>query len=74
MFWIVQYLQIHNLKNLKSFFKKNKEIDCTFDISSSLKDRIEAIREEAETQLEKAARVSFFRQKYLSKKLAYQVY
>ena len=39
-------------KKFKKFFsKKTKEIDCTFDISSSLKDRIEAIREEAETSV-----------------------
>ncbi len=38
------------LKKFKKFFgKKTKIIDCTFDISSSLKDRIENIREEAET-------------------------
>ncbi len=40
------------LKKFKRFFsKKTKEIDCTFDISSSLKDRIEQIREEAETSV-----------------------
>ncbi len=39
-------------KKFKKFFsKKTKIIDCTFDISSSLKDRIEAIREEAETSV-----------------------
>tara|TARA_B100000963_G_scaffold361854_1_gene400313 strand:+ start:5082 stop:9578 length:4497 start_codon:yes stop_codon:yes gene_type:complete len=39
-------------KKFKKFFsKKTKEIDCTFDISSSLKDRIEMIREEAETSV-----------------------
>ena len=38
------------LKKFKKFFsKKIKAIDCTFDISSSLKERIDAIREEAET-------------------------
>ncbi len=38
------------LKKFKKFFsKKIKVIDCTFDISSSLKERIDAIREEAET-------------------------
>jgi glutamate synthase (NADPH) large chain len=37
-------------KKFKKFFsKKVKVIDCTFDIKSSLKDRIEVIREEAET-------------------------
>ena len=37
-------------KKFKKFFsKKVKVIDCTFDIKSSLKDRIEAIREETET-------------------------
>ena len=35
----------------KIFSKKTKVIDCTFDISLSLKDRIEAIREEAETSV-----------------------
>ena len=39
-------------KKFKKFFsKKIKIIDCTFDISSSLKDRIESIREEAETSV-----------------------
>ena len=39
-------------KKFKKFFsKKTKVIDCTFDISLSLKDRIEAIREEAETSV-----------------------
>ena len=39
-------------KKFKKFFsKKTKIIDCTFDISTSLKDRIEAIREEAETSV-----------------------
>ena len=37
-------------KKFKKFFaKQTKIIDCTFDISGSLKDRIETIREEAET-------------------------
>ncbi len=36
-------------KKFKNFFsKKNKIIDCTFDIESSLKNRIEEIREECE--------------------------
>ncbi len=39
-------------KRFKKFFsKRSKVIDCTFDISLSLKDRIEAIREEAETSV-----------------------
>tara|TARA_B100000886_G_scaffold100005_1_gene66393 strand:- start:118 stop:3429 length:3312 start_codon:yes stop_codon:yes gene_type:complete len=39
-------------KKFKKFFsKKTKVIDCTFDISSSLKERIESIREEAETSV-----------------------
>ncbi len=39
-------------KKFKKFFsKKTKIIDCTFDISLSLKDRIEMIREEAETSV-----------------------
>ena len=50
MFWTVQFLRTHNLK-FKKFSKKTKVIDCTFDISSSLKNRIEAIREEAETSV-----------------------
>ena len=38
------------LSKFKKFFsKKVKVIDCTFDIKSSLKDRIEIIREESET-------------------------
>jgi len=38
------------LKKFKKFFStKVKVIDCTFDIKLSLKDRIEIIREEAET-------------------------
>ena len=37
-------------RKFKKFFsKKVKVIDCTFDIKSSLKDRIEVIREESET-------------------------
>jgi len=37
-------------KKFKSIFKsKIRVIDCTFDINSSLKDRIEKIRDEAET-------------------------
>ncbi len=35
----------------KFFSKKTKIIDCTFDVSTSLKDRIESIREEAETSV-----------------------
>ena len=39
-------------KKFKKFFsKKIKVIDCTFDISSTLKDRLESIREEAETSV-----------------------
>ena len=39
-------------KKFKKFFsKKIREIDCTFNINSSLKDRIEEIREEAETSV-----------------------
>ena len=39
-------------KKFKKFFsKKIKEIDCTFNINSSLKDRIEEIRQEAETSV-----------------------
>ncbi len=39
-------------KKFKKFFsKKIKVIDCTFDVSTSLKDRIESLREEAETSV-----------------------
>ncbi len=39
-------------RKFKKFFsKKTKVIDCSFDISLSLKDRIEEIREEAETSV-----------------------
>ena len=39
-------------KKFKKFFsKKIKVIDCTFDTSTSLKERIETIREEAETSV-----------------------
>ena len=39
-------------RKFKKFFsKKTKVIDCTFNISSSLKERIEEIREEAETSV-----------------------
>ncbi len=39
-------------KKFKKFFsKKIKVIDCTFDISSSLRNRIERIRKEAETSV-----------------------
>ena len=38
--------QLKKFKNI--FFQKNKIIDCTFDINSSLKERIEEIRKECE--------------------------
>ena len=39
------------LKKFKKFFQKTKVIDCTFNISLSLKERIELIKEEAETSV-----------------------
>ncbi len=58
-------------KKFKKFFsKKTKEIDCTFDISSSLKDRIEAIREEAETSVREGSTCLIFSDKNISSKKA----
>ena len=59
------------LKKFKRFFsKKTKEIDCTFDISSSLKDRIEKIREEAETSVREGSTCLILSDKNISNKKA----
>ena len=59
------------LKKFKRFFsKKTKEIDCTFDISSSLKDRIEQIREEAETSVREGSTCLILSDKNISNKKA----
>jgi glutamate synthase (NADPH/NADH) large chain len=59
------------LKKFKKFFsKKTKEIDCTFDISSSLKDRIEEIREEAETSVREGSTCLILSDKNISNKKA----
>ena len=55
IFWTVLFLLIHKLKSLK-FSKKVKIIDA-FDIEGSLKERIESIREEAETAVRQEARL-----------------
>ncbi len=58
-------------KKFKKFFsKKIKIIDCTFDISSSLKDRIEAIREEAETSVREGSTCLILSDKNISSKSA----
>ena len=59
------------LKKFKRFFsKKTKEIDCTFDITSSLKDRIEEIREEAETSVREGSTCLILSDKNISNKKA----
>ena len=59
------------LKKFKKFFsKKTKVIDCTFDISSSLKDRIEAIREEAETSVREGSTCLILSDKNISNQKA----
>ena len=58
-------------KKFKKFFsKKTKEIDCTFDISSSLKERIESIREEAETSVREGSTCLILSDKNISNKKA----
>ena len=58
-------------KKFKKFFsKKTKEIDCTFDISTSLKDRIESIREEAETSVREGSTCLILSDKNISNKKA----
>ena len=59
------------LKKFKKFFsKKTKEIDCTFNISSSLKERIEEIREEAETSVREGSTCLILSDKNISNKRA----
>ena len=64
------------LKKFKKFFsKKTKIIDCTFDITSSLKDRIEAIREEAETSVREGSTFLILSDRNITnQKPAYQAY
>ncbi len=58
-------------KKFKKFFsKKTKVIDCTFDISSSLKDRIEAIRVEAETSVREGSTCIILSDKNISNQKA----
>ncbi len=52
----------------KFFSKKTKELDCTFDTSSSLKDRIEEIREEAETSVREGSTCLILTDKNISDK------
>ena len=47
-----------------------KEIDCTFDISLSLKDRIEEIREEAETSVREGSTCLILSDKNISNQKA----
>ena len=58
-------------KKFKKFFsKKTKVIDCTFDISSSLKDRIETIREESETAVREGSTCIILSDKNISNQKA----
>ena len=55
-------------KKFKKFFsKKTKVIDCTFEISLSLKDRIEEIREEAETSVREGSTCLILSDKNINK-------
>ena len=54
----------------KFFSKKIKVIDCTFDITSSLKDRIEAIREETETAVREGSTTLILSDKNISNQKA----
>ena len=59
------------IKKFKKFFsKKTKVIDCTFDISTSLKDRIELIREEAETSVREGSTCLILSDKNISEQKA----
>ena len=58
-------------KKFKKFFsKKTKVIDCTFDITSSLKERIEEIREEAETSIRQGSTCLILSDKNISNQKA----
>ena len=50
----------------KVFSKKIKVIDCTFDVSSSLRDRIEKIREECETAIREGSTAIILSDKNIS--------
>ncbi len=55
------------LKKFKKIFsKKIKEIDCTFELSSSLKDRIEQIRVECETAVREGSTTLILTDKNIS--------
>ena len=54
----------------KIFSKKIKTIDCTFEIKFSLKDRIEAIREECETAVREGSTALILSDKNISKERA----
>ncbi len=58
-------------KKFKKFFsKKTKVIDCTFDVTSSLKDRIESIRDEAETSVREGSTCLILSDKNINNKKA----
>ena len=58
-------------KKFKSIFsKKIKVIDCTFDINSSLKERIEKIREESEISVREGSSTIILSDKKISEKRA----
>ncbi len=57
-------------KFIKFFSKKTKVIDCTFNISSLLKDRIEEIREEAETSIREGSTCLILSDKNISSERA----
>ena len=58
-------------RKFKKFFsKKTKIIDCTFDTSLSLKDRIELIREEAETAVREGSTCLILSDKNISEQKA----
>ena len=54
----------------KIFSKKIKIIDCTFDINSSLKERIESIREECETAVRERSSTLILSDKSITNKKA----
>ena len=54
----------------KIFSKKIKIIDCTFDINSSLKERIESIREECETAVREGSSTLILSDKSITNKKA----
>jgi len=58
------------IKFKKFFSKKIKIIDCSFDITSSLKNRIEAIREETETAVRQGSTALILSDKNISNQKA----